>query len=99
MLATTMNRESLKPIVLHRLADKLLQNLILYHGSIAYLIAAISKYMIWKDLSMRLKNLDLIIAMLIAVINVGWALLPNRSFVVSLILALPLVFLLPGYTL
>lgn len=48
---------------------------------------------------MRLKNLDLIVTMLIAAINVGWALLPDRSPIVGIIFVLPLVFVLPGYTL
>ena len=47
---------------------------------------------------MRHKNLDLILAMLIAALNVGWALLPNRP-IIGVILVLPLVFILPGYTL
>src|SRR6266852_2586405 len=49
--------------------------------------------------SMRLKNLDLIGAILIAAINVGWTQIPNRPLIVGIILALPLTFILPGYTL
>ena len=53
---------------------------------------------------MRHKNLDLLIALEIAVINVIWALLSmlvDLTFlsVVNIILALPLVFVVPGYTL
>ncbi|HYU76016.1 MAG TPA: DUF1616 domain-containing protein [Ktedonobacteraceae bacterium] len=48
---------------------------------------------------MRLKNLDLIGTMLIAVLNVVWALLPRQVPGVGIILALPLVFVLPGYIL
>jgi uncharacterized membrane protein len=48
---------------------------------------------------MRPKNLDLIVAMIIAVMNVVWTLLPSHITVVGIILALPLVFVLPGYTL
>ncbi len=48
---------------------------------------------------MRLKNLDLIGAILIAAINVGWTQIPNRPLIVGIILALPLTFILPGYTL
>ena len=48
---------------------------------------------------MRLKNLDLIVSVLIAAINVGWVLLLNPLALVGIILALPLVFFLPGYTL
>lgn len=48
---------------------------------------------------MRLKNLDLIIAVSIASMNVVWAMLPNRTPLIGIILALPLVFFLPGYTL
>ncbi len=47
---------------------------------------------------MRLKNLDLLVAAAIVVMNVLWALLPSHP-PVGIILALPLVFLLPGYTL
>ena len=48
---------------------------------------------------MRLKNLDLIGAILIVAINVGWTQLPNRPLIIGIILALPLTFVLPGYTL
>lgn len=48
---------------------------------------------------MRLKNLDLIAAMSIAVLNVVWVLLPSHIPVIGIILSLPLVFVLPGYTL
>lgn len=48
---------------------------------------------------MRLKNLDLIVTIAIAVLNILWALLPNHTPVIGIILALPLVLVLPGYTL
>ena len=48
---------------------------------------------------MARKNLDLIGIMLIVIINLGWTLIPSPPIVVGLILALPLVFVLPGYTL
>jgi len=48
---------------------------------------------------MRLKNPDLIVSVVIATCNVIWALLPSHIPVVGIILALPLVFVLPGYTL
>lgn len=48
---------------------------------------------------MRLKNLDLIAAMLVVAINAGWTQFPNRPLVIGIILALPLIFILPGYTL
>lgn len=48
---------------------------------------------------MRLKNLDLIGAMLIVVINVVCIWLPDRPLIVGIILGLPLVLVLPGYTL
>ena len=48
---------------------------------------------------MRIKNLDLIVAILIVVVNVGWTQVPNRPILVGVILALPLVFILPGYML
>ncbi len=46
---------------------------------------------------MRLKNLDLIAAILVVVINVGWTRVPNRLLIIGIILALPLVLILPGY--
>ena len=48
---------------------------------------------------MRLRNLDLIVTIAFAVMNVIWALLPSRIPIVGIMLALPLVFILPGYTL
>jgi hypothetical protein len=48
---------------------------------------------------MRRKNIDLIIIMSIVVMNVVWALLPFHFTVIGIILALPLVFVLPGYAL
>ncbi len=48
---------------------------------------------------MRHKNLDLIGVMLIAAINVAWAQLPDRPLGISIILGMPLVFVLPGYAL
>src|SRR2546425_9981556 len=55
--------------------------------------------MTWEGLPMRLKNLDLIAAVTIAAMNVLWALLPYHIIVIGIILVLPLVFVLPGYTL
>jgi uncharacterized membrane protein len=48
---------------------------------------------------MHHKNRDLLLAMLIAFLNVGWALLPDRSPVIGIIIVLPQIFVLPGYTL
>jgi uncharacterized membrane protein len=48
---------------------------------------------------MRLKNLDLIATVIIVLLNVGVSLLPSHLPVIGIILALPLVFVLPGYTL
>ncbi len=48
---------------------------------------------------MRFKNLDLIGVILIVAINVGWVQLPSRPLVIGIILAVPLVLVLPGYTL
>ena len=48
---------------------------------------------------MRLKDLDLIVTMIIAALNVVWVLVPSPIPVVGIILALPLVFVLPGYAL
>src|SRR5271165_5198204 len=48
---------------------------------------------------MRLKNLDLIITIAVALINVGWVLLPNRPSLLGTIFVLPSLFVLPGYAL
>src|SRR5438105_797407 len=48
---------------------------------------------------MRLKHLDLIVTITLAAMNVIWALLPSRIPIVGIVLALPLVFILPGYAL
>lgn len=48
---------------------------------------------------MRRKNLDLFIIMSIVVLNVEWMVLPFHFTVIGTILALPLVFVLPGYAL
>src|SRR5258708_13454543 len=48
---------------------------------------------------MHHKNLDLIAAVIIAVLNVVWVLLHSSAPVVGIILAFPLVLVLPGYTL
>src|SRR5258708_21828498 len=48
---------------------------------------------------MRFKNLDLIIIMIIVAINVVWTQVPSRFAVVGIIVALPLILFLPGYTL
>src|SRR6266496_604679 len=55
--------------------------------------------MTWEGSSMRLKNLDLIVTLIIVVLNVIWVLLPSHLPVIGIILSLPLVFVLPGYTL
>ncbi len=48
---------------------------------------------------MRLKNLDLIVAMLVVVINVVVLQIPGRPLAIGVILALPLILILPGYML
>lgn len=53
---------------------------------------------------MRLRNLDLFLALGIAVLNVVWAIVATTAGLanltaISTILALPLIFVLPGYTL
>lgn len=45
------------------------------------------------------KNLDLLGAILVVALNVGWLQVPDRPLLVGVILALPLVLYLPGYTL
>lgn len=52
-----------------------------------------------EALSMRLKTFDLIVAILVVAINVAWTQIPNRPLIVGIMLALPLTFILPGYTL
>jgi len=47
----------------------------------------------------KTKNLDVMVAMGIAVLNITWALLPVHLPVVGIVLALPLIFIIPGYTL
>lgn len=48
---------------------------------------------------MRKNNRDLIVVILIVGINIGWTLVPNRPVFINIILALPLIIILPGYTL
>jgi hypothetical protein len=48
---------------------------------------------------MRLKHPDLLLAIAVALANVVWALLPGHIPVIGVALVLPLVFVLPGYTL
>lgn len=48
---------------------------------------------------MRLKKFDMIVVVAIAGINVLWAVSGNPLPVIGVVLALPLVFLLPGYAL
>jgi uncharacterized membrane protein len=52
-----------------------------------------------EGLSMRLKNFDLIGLICFAVLNVGWVQIPIHPLIVGIILAVPLVFILPGYAL
>ena len=55
--------------------------------------------MTWGDWAMRQRNKDLYVAMGIAVMNITGAFFPTHLPAVSIILALPLIFFLPGYTL
>src|SRR5436305_14171905 len=55
--------------------------------------------MIQEYWSMRIKNRDLITAILVVVINVAWIQIPNRPVIAGIIFALPLIFILPGYML
>ncbi len=48
---------------------------------------------------MRIKNSDLIAAISIAALNMVWTQIPHRPLLVGIIFALPLTFILPGYTL
>lgn len=48
---------------------------------------------------MRIKHLDLIIILVIVALNVAWTQIPHLFRVVGIILALPLILLIPGYAL
>jgi uncharacterized membrane protein len=48
---------------------------------------------------MRKQNKDLFLVLLIAIMNVIWACFPVHVVVIALVLALPLIFLAPGYLL
>jgi uncharacterized membrane protein len=48
---------------------------------------------------MRLKNLDLIVAIAIAGINIIWIQVPYHPLLLGILFALPLVLIFPGYTL
>ena len=48
---------------------------------------------------MRLKNLDLFGAISIAALNIIWVFLPDHSLIPGIVLTLPMVFVIPGYTL
>src|SRR5437763_1998626 len=48
---------------------------------------------------MRQQNKDLFLILIVAIVNIVWACLPTHFVGVGLILALPLVFLAPGYLL
>src|SRR6266567_4712580 len=48
---------------------------------------------------MHLKNFDLMLVMSTVAMNLLWALLPSHTPVIGIILAMPLVFVLPGYLL
>src|SRR5438128_11961551 len=52
-----------------------------------------------EGIPVRIRNVDLIGAMCFGVSGMGWALLSNRPLLVGVLLAIPLVFILPGYTL
>jgi uncharacterized membrane protein len=48
---------------------------------------------------MRRKNLDLMVALIVVVLNVVWTEFPNHPLILGIMLALPLTLLFPGYTL
>src|SRR5947209_8371155 len=48
---------------------------------------------------MRLKNIDLIVVILVVVVNVVYIQLPYRPLPIGILLALPLIFAVPGYAL
>ncbi len=52
----------------------------------------------WGVLQMQRKNVDLIAVIGIGVLNILWAFLPYHITLVQTVLALPLLFVTPGYT-
>ncbi len=48
---------------------------------------------------MRQHNKDLFLILIVAIINMVWACFPTQFAVIAIVLALPLVFLVPGYLL
>jgi uncharacterized membrane protein len=48
---------------------------------------------------MRRHNLDVILAIIVVILNVGWSLLSIRQPILGILLALPLLFFIPGYLL
>ena len=48
---------------------------------------------------MRRYNRDVMLAIIIAIFNVGWSLLPISQPIVGTLLALPVLFIIPGYLL
>lgn len=48
---------------------------------------------------MRFKNSDLIITMVVVALNIVWLLVPSQFIVITILFALPLTLILPGYTL
>ena len=48
---------------------------------------------------MRRHNLDVILAIIVVILNVGWSLLSIRMPILGVLLALPLLFFIPGYLL
>lgn len=59
----------------------------------------ISLFMMWKVFPMRQRNKDLLLILIIAIVNMVWAYLPTHFVIIGIVLALPLMFLAPGYLL
>jgi uncharacterized membrane protein len=55
--------------------------------------------MMWEDYSMHHRNRDLLVAIGIVAVSVAWTLFSYHMLWIGVILALPLAFGLPGYTL
>jgi uncharacterized membrane protein len=63
------------------------------------LIVEISLFMMWNAFPVRQQNKDLFLILIIASANVVWVYLPTHFVGIGIILALPLMFLAPGYLL
>jgi uncharacterized membrane protein len=73
--------------------------LIIFPASVEFLIVEISLFMTWSVFPTRSQNKDLFLILIIAIVNMLWAYLPMHFVMLGIVLALPLIFLAPGYLL